>query len=83
MPTELKTGKHVTRLITSLVIKGKFVVAKMTEEGIYIKREKERWQTAYLVPWRAVYDVGGKLKAREIKEERAKRRKEKRGLTAA
>ena len=78
MATMLKHGKKVTRIIEDAYPrpgKWKQAVARMTTEGVWIKLEKERWTTAYLVPWRALYSVGGKMKADEIKKARAEKRK--------
>lgn len=78
--TELEPGKVVTRLIGTSVIRGRQLIARMTAEGMLVKLEKERWSSAYFVPWKAVYDVGGKMKAQTIRAERARKRKERRGL---
>lgn len=69
--------KEVTR-ITQVMHRGGLLVVKMAPEGIYIKRARERWSSAMLVPWTAAYDVGAKLKVRREREEKAARRKERR-----
>lgn len=66
--------KEVTR-ITQVLHRGGVLVVKMAPEGIYLKRARERWSSAMLVPWNAAYDVGAKLKARREREEKAARRK--------
>lgn len=77
MATELT--KPVTRSIP-ILHRGRTLVARMAPEGVYIKGARERWSSAYLVPWAALYDCGAKLKVLAKKREKAIKRKIKRGL---
>ncbi len=61
---------------TDILHRGKNLVVKMTPEGIYIKGARERWTTAYLVPWQMIYDLGGKLRAMQLRAEKKARRKQ-------
>lgn len=73
--TELDFSKHVTRIIDGVYPrKGKRLIARMAADGVYVKLEKERWTSAYFIPWMAIYSVGGKLKAQEIKAQRKLKR---------
>lgn len=45
--------------------RGKPLVAKITVEGVYLKRKGERWESAVLCPWEASYSAGCKIKAIE------------------
>lgn len=71
-------NKDVTR-VTQVFHRGRVLVVRMSPEGIYIKGARERWSSAYLVPWTAAFDVGAKLKARRDREEKASKRKAQRG----
>lgn len=59
--------------------RGQLLVCRVTAEGVYLKGMGQRWTSSYLVPWAALYDVGAKLKARRDREEKAERRKARRG----
>lgn len=66
--------KEIAR-ITDILHRGKLLVIKIAPEGLYIKGARERWSTAYLVPWQATYDLGAKMKAAVIREEKRLKRK--------
>lgn len=70
--------KTVTRIIQDVFYRNRRLVARMAPEGVYVKTERERWSSAYFIPWMAVHSVGAKLKAKALKEEKIRRRKEKR-----
>lgn len=72
-------GKDVTR-VTQVFHRGRVLVVRMSPEGLYIKGARERWSSAYLVPWAMANDLGAKLKARRDREEKLARRKAKKGL---
>jgi hypothetical protein len=50
----------------------------MSPEGLYLKEDGRRWASAYLVPWAAVFALGGRLRARQLQAERAEKRKTRR-----
>jgi len=76
MTTELR--KMVTRLVETFYVKGRPLVVKMTMEGIYLKRQKERWSSAYFVPWQAMYVYGARIRALQIMDARKAKKKARR-----
>lgn len=70
----LNIQKPITRRTTTLY-GHRSIIVRMMPEGIYLKEDGRRWTSAYLVPWGAVYSLGGKLRAQQIKAEKLARRK--------
>lgn len=72
--------KQIARVLDHVLIRGRRGVVRIAPEGVYIKRERERWGSAYFVPWMAVYSVGAKMKLDAKKKEKAAKRKARRSL---
>lgn len=64
--------------VTGVLHRGRLLVCRVAKEGVWTKGLRERWSSAYLVPWAALDDVGAKLKARRDREEKKLRREAKR-----
>ena len=67
--------KNAVTHSTGTIVRGRELIARMAPEGVYLKGSGQRWSSAYLVPWGALYDLGGRLKARMLHEERIQKRK--------
>ena len=78
MASSLK--KPIVRQIDSFLERGRPVVIRVTDEGVYIKRRGEHWKTAVLCTWGAAFSAACKMKAIKDREEKATRRRIKRGL---
>lgn len=66
--------------LTPLFVGRHQVVVHITGEGVYLKYRRTRWSSALFCSWRAAFDLAAKVRAREIREERAQRRRNRRGM---
>jgi hypothetical protein len=73
MATKLKAGYGIVRE-TSLIEKGRPVLARITAEGVYLKPKGLREKSEYFVPWGTIFTQGAWRKAEEIKRERQEKR---------
>lgn len=75
MPTKLK--KPVVRMVDVPLrpngFRGGFV-ARLSDEGVYLKPPKGRWSKAFLATWGDVLTVAAMRKADEAKRARAAKR---------
>lgn len=78
MPSSL--SKPITRQIDSYLERGRPIVVRLTDEGLYIKRRGERWTSALLCTWAAAFSTACKLKVLRDRAEKPTKRKVKRGL---
>lgn len=80
MPTLLAT-KNVTRKLLITDGRGKTLIARMAPEGIYMKRERSRWDKALFLPWLSLFQTAAIRWANEQKRLKKERRaKKKAGL---
>jgi hypothetical protein len=73
----LQPGRHLRRA-TGLFWNRRVWVVDITTEGLYLKAERGRWSGALFLPWAAAVSVAAKMRAVEIRKERAERRKARR-----
>jgi hypothetical protein len=80
-----KLKKPVTRYVEVPLRAAKFrggFVARITDEGVYLKPPKGRWSNAYLATWGDMLVVAGQRRAEERKAAaRARRRARAAGLS--
>ncbi len=55
--------KPVTR-DTQFPYRGKNLIMRATAQGVLMKLAGQRWDSAYLAPWEAVYEMACRLQAR-------------------
>jgi hypothetical protein len=72
-------SKAINRSV-GVLHRGRALVVRVAPEGIYTKGARERWSSAYLVPWTALDDLGARLKARRDAEDKKQRRRARRGF---
>lgn len=75
--TTLLDTKSVTRKLLTTDGRGKTLIARMSPEGVYIKRENGRWSKAFFLPWRSVFDYSVIRWANEQKRLKKERREKK------
>lgn len=73
----LKAGKFITR-DTGFFWNRRQWVVRVGAEGLYLKAVRSRWSGALFLPWAAAVSVAAKMRAAELKRERAERRKARR-----
>ena len=66
--------RSITRDL-NLLHRRQWLVARVSVEGVYIKGKKQRWSSAYLLPWAAAYDAAVKMKVLEEQAARRARRR--------
>lgn len=59
------------------------VIARMTQEGIWLKYAGSPWRRAFLCPWRSALDVGVERFIREERERKKKARAERKAARAS
>lgn len=59
------------------------VIARMTQEGIWLKYAGSPWRRAFLCPWRSALDVGVERYVREERERKKKARAERKAARVA
>lgn len=64
--TTLLATKSVTRKLL-IMHHGDTLMARMSPEGIYMKREGGRWSKALFLPWASVFDYAAIRAANEAK----------------
>lgn len=75
--TPITRARPITRDL-ELRHRGRDLVARVGAEGVYLKGARQRWATALFLSWAAAYDVAAKIRAVQIREERAAERKARR-----
>lgn len=75
--TTLLDTKSVTRRLLITDGRGKTLIARMSPEGVYIKRDHSRWSNALFLPWKSVFDYGAIRYANEQKRLKKERRQQK------
>lgn len=76
--TTLLATKSVTRKLLATDGRGKTLIARMSPEGVFIKREGGRWGKALFLSWRSVFDYAAIAWANEQKRQKKERQKLKR-----
>lgn len=71
-----KPGRYIQRN-TDFFWNRRLWVVRIGTEGIYLKAARGRWSGALFLPWAAAISVAAKMKASELKQERAERRRKK------
>lgn len=73
----LTPGKFLTR-DTGLFWNRRHWIVRIGAEGLYLKAVRGRWSGALFLPWAAAVSVAAKMRAVELKRDRAERRKARR-----
>jgi hypothetical protein len=60
---------------TTALYRGRNLIVRIGPYSVEIRRKGQRWSSAYTIPWRAVYELGGRLRARENLKKKGRRRK--------
>jgi hypothetical protein len=66
-------NRKVDRML-GVTHRGLRLVARMCQEGVYLKGQGQRWSSAYLIPWAAAYDVAVKMAVVDARRAKAARR---------
>jgi hypothetical protein len=62
--TLIRIGRFVDRQ-TCALWRGRELMVRLDTHMLQIKTKGQRWGSAYTVPYRSIYDLGAKIKARE------------------
>lgn len=71
-----RPGRYLTR-DTGFFWNRRHWVVRIGTEGLYLKAARGRWSGALFLPWAAAVSVAAKMRADEMKRERAERRRRK------